>query len=230
LYLLTASSLLPTLVLAPRPGETILDLAAAPGGKAMQMAAAMDNRGTLSVVEPVKGRFFRLKANLSRYGVTCARAYRLDGAQVWHKTGERFDRVLLDAPCSSEARFREAEPDTYRYWSPNKIRAMQRKQLRLLYSGIRSLKPGGTLVYCTCSFAPEENEVVVSRMLSHFGPALEVETVDLSLDHVQRGLVRWNDHALDPRLSRALRVLPATPMEGSFICRLRKHGSLEFKG
>jgi 16S rRNA (cytosine1407-C5)-methyltransferase len=151
----------------------------------------------------------------------------MDGAQVWRKTGERFDRVLLDAPCSSEAQFRAAEPETFRFWGLKKIAAMQRKQLTLLYSAVRSLRPGGVLVYSTCSFAPEENEAVVSRLLAKVPGALAVEPIDLPLTRVQPGLREWRGARFHADLGQALRILPDDLMEGFFVCKLRKLGSLE---
>jgi 16S rRNA (cytosine1407-C5)-methyltransferase len=110
--------MLAPLALAPRPGETVLDLAAAPGGKTLQLAALMQNSGRLSAVEAVKGRFFRLRANLERGGVTNARTFLMDGRAVGRKCPEMFDRVLLDAPCSSEARFSRLDPRSWAHWSP----------------------------------------------------------------------------------------------------------------
>lgn len=227
IYIQSPASMVPALLLGARPGETVLDLAAAPGGKTLQLAADMENHGTLSAVEAVKGRFFRLKANLERGGVTCARTYLMDGAAVWRKTGERFDRVLLDAPCSSEARFRSDDPVTFRYWSPKKVKAMQRKQLTLLYSAIRSLRPGGELVYSTCSFAPEENEAVVSRLLAGFADALAVEPIAVPAPLVQSGLSEWQGERFHADLSKAVRILPDGFMGGFFVCKLRKLRALE---
>jgi 16S rRNA (cytosine1407-C5)-methyltransferase len=227
IYVQNPSSMVPPVILGAQPGDTVLDLAAAPGGKALQIAADMANRGTLSAVEAVRARFFRLKANLDRAGVTCARVYLMDGALVWRKTGERFDRVLLDAPCSSEARFRLEEPDSFRFWSPKKIKTMQRKQLTLLHSAVRSLKPGGILVYSTCSFAPEENEAVVSRLLAKLPHALAVEPIALPIAHVQPGLIEWQGERFHADLSKAMRILPDGLMEGFFVCKLRKLRRLE---
>jgi 16S rRNA (cytosine1407-C5)-methyltransferase len=227
IYIQNPASMLPAMLLGARPGEMVLDLAAAPGGKTLQLAAQMQNRGTLSAVEAVRGRFFRLKANLERGGVTCTRVYLMDGAAVWRKTGERFDRVLLDAPCSSEARFRADDPSTFRFWSLKKVKAMQRKQLTLLDSAIRSLKPGGELVYSTCSFAPEENEAVVSRLLARFTDALAVEPIAVPMALVQSGLTEWQGERFHADLSKAVRILPDVVMEGFFVCKLRKLRTLE---
>ena len=103
LYSQNLSSQLAPLILDPQPGEEVLDLCAAPGGKTLQMACMMCDRGRIAAVEKVKARFFKLKANLKSQQVTCVQTYLSDGAGVWRKTPERFERVLLDAPCSSES-------------------------------------------------------------------------------------------------------------------------------
>ena len=222
IYLQNLSSMIPPLVLNPQSGERILDLAAAPGGKALQMAGMMANRGKISAVESVRGRFFRLRANLENHGAILVQTYLKDGIKVWRSCPEQFDRVLLDAACSAEGRFNVNEPSSYGYWSTKKIREMQRKQKRLLFSAVQCLKPGGTLVYSTCTFAPEENEVVVDSVLKRFGEALCLEELGKPPVAVQEGLICWRNRGLHPDLQRAWRILPDGIMEGFFACRLRK--------
>ena len=222
IYIQNLSSLLPVLLLDPQPGETILDLAAAPGGKTLHLVARMQNQGRVSAVEVIRARYYRLCENLRRGQAQIVRTYLTDGRTVGAKTPERFDRVLLDAPCSSEARFRAGCPDTWRYWSLRKIREQARKQHGLLRSALRALRPGGTLVYCTCSFAPEENELIVDGQLKHDPGRLEVLPVPLPIHHVQPGLTEWRGRSLSPELQQARRVLPQPALEAFFLCRLRK--------
>ena len=222
LYIQNASSMVPPLLLDPQPDEWILDLAAAPGSKTIQIAEMMGNEGRISAVESVRGRFFRLRDNLKKHGVANVQTYLKDGARVWRQCPEQFDRVLLDAPCSSEGQFRADAPQTWAYWSEKKIAEMNRKQRKLLYSAVQCLKPGGTLVYSTCTFAPEENEAVVDRALGQFGDALDVEDIELSFDNAEPGLAQWRGKAFDGRLRRARRIVPQGAMEGFFVCRLRK--------
>ena len=222
LFVLNASSLVPPLALAPRPGEAVLDLCAAPGGKTLQLACALEGRGALSAVDSVRARFFRLKRNLRAQGADFVRTFLKDGAGVWRSCPEAFDRVLVDAPCTSEARFRAADPDTWAYWSERKIAEMARKQKRLLFSGIQCLAPGGVLVYSTCTFAPEENEAVVGALLESTGDALELEPLELPFENAAGGLPEWNGRPFHPALAGAARILPADGMEGFFVCRLRK--------
>lgn len=227
IYIQNLSSMIPPLVLDPRPGEEVLDLAAAPGGKTLHMAALMENSGRIGAVEAVRNRFFRLRDNLKRGGADIVQTYLKDGSKVWRQCPERFDRVLLDAPCSGEGLFQIDQPQSFAYWSPKKIAEMVRKQRRLLYSAIQSLKPGGVLVYSTCTFAPEENEGVVDHALTQFGEALEVADIELQFDAMEPGLTAWKERAFDPRLRAARRILPDGIMEGFFVCKLYKKSSTQ---
>lgn len=220
-YLQNLASMLPPLLLDPQPGEEVLDLCAAPGSKTTQIAALMGNRGRLAAVERSRSRFFKLHAVCRQLGAEVA-TYLTDGRGIGRKTPARFDRVLVDAPCSSEGRFRLEAPDSYAYWSPKKVRDMARLQKRLLLSGLQSLKPGGVLVYSTCTYAPEENEAVLDEVLRRAEGAVEIEAVDLPLPAVAPGLEQWQGRSFDARVSRGLRVLPGAQLEGFFLARLRK--------
>jgi len=224
IYIQNPSSMVPPLVLAPQVGERILDLGAAPGSKTLQLAELMGNQGSIWAVESVRGRFFRLRDNLARHGAENVQTHLADGTRFWRKHGEQFDRVLLDAPCSSEGRFRADAPKTWRYWSQKKIREASRKQQRLAYAAVQCLKPGGVLVYSTCTFAPEENEAIISRLLRQFASALTIEDIALPFANVASGLRQWRGKAFAAQVQRAKRILPAGGMEGFFVCRLRKTG------
>jgi len=222
IYIQNLSSIFAAQVLGVQPGEEVLDLAAAPGGKTLVLAAAMENRGRIAAVEAVKSRFFKLKNNIELHGATLVDCYLKDGRQVGYKVPERFDRVLLDAPCSSESRFYTKDPDSYRYWSEKKVKEMQRKQKKLLRSALMALKPGGTLVYSTCSYSPEENEVVVDKALKKMDGRLQVLPVSLPFDNFQSGLTAWAKKHFDPQLQNSVRILPSETMEGFFLCLLKK--------
>lgn len=226
LYIQDLASVLIATVVNARPGEEILDLAAAPGGKTLVMAAAMNNTGRIAAVESVKQRFFQLKHTVALYGATNVDCYLKDGRQVGRQVPQRFDKVLLDAPCSSESRFSIHQPETFRFWSEKKIADMQRKQKQLLHSAINAVKPGGTVVYSTCSYAPEENECVVDRQLHYWNKerngTLRVVPVQLPIDNLQPGMLRWRCKTLDSQLKYAQRILPTTTMKGFFICALKK--------
>ncbi len=150
------------------------------------------------------------------------RAFHQDGTRVWRYRPEHFDRVLLDAPCSTEGRFSTDAPETVAYWSPRKIKEMAHKQRRLFYAAVQCLRPGGVLVYSTCTFAPEENEAVLDKTLRRFGEALRLEPIDLDLENTQPPLTGWRSKAFRHDLSPARRILPTPTMEGFFVAKLRK--------
>ena len=229
-YVQNASSQLPPHLLAPEPGERVLDLCAAPGSKTGQLAAMMQDRGEIIAVEKVRGRFYKLKANLEAQGATCVTAWLGDGARVWQSETEAFDRVLLDVPCSTEGRFLASDPETTRYWSKRKINEMRSKQRRLLFSGLMALRPGGTLVYSTCTFAPEENEATLAKALKTFGDKIEITDAGLPetgplAEATVPGLAEWNGRAFPEAVRNARRVLPDGLLEGFFVARILKHES-----
>ncbi len=226
-YVQNASSQVPVHVLAPRPGERVLDLCAAPGSKTGQIAALMGDAGEIVAVEKVRDRFFRLRANVAGQGATCVRPRLGSGTAVAHTDPEAFDRVLLDAPCSTEGRFQAGVPATTAYWSPRKIKEMRAKQGRLLYAAVQALRVGGTLVYSTCTFAPEENEGALAKMLKTFGDRVEVVPTG-GLDgvpNVRAGLAEWDGRAFPDQVRHARRVLPDGRFEAFFVARIAKHAS-----
>ena len=224
LWIQNPSSMIPPLVLDAKPGEEVLDLAAAPGSKTLQLAAT---GARVTAVEKVRGRFYRLKANLAAQGAGEVETRLADGTRYWRRSEEFFDAVLVDTPCSSEGRFRVDDPESFQYWSPRKIKEMSRVQKRLLFSAVRALRPGGRLVYSTCTFAPEENEAVVAKILRRFAGILEVEEVDLPIRNLQSGMAEWGGRSYPEELSAARRVLPDGLFEAFFICRLRKTAPCE---
>ena len=228
LYVQNLSSQLPPHLLGPRPGERVLDLCAAPGSKTGQLAALMENEGEVVAVEKVRGRYARLRSNVLAQGATLVRPVLGSGAATWHHEPEAFDRVLLDAPCTTEGRFRDDDAETTRYWSRRKIKEMRGAQRSLLFSAVQCLRPGGRLVYSTCTFAPEENEGVVAKALRTFGDRIEVVDAGLpsALDpNVQPGLASWNGRAFPDAVGCARRILPDGRFEAFFVAALTKHAS-----
>ena len=220
IYIQNASSMVPVNELNPQPGENVLDLTAAPGSKTTQIAALMNNDGYVAAVESVRNRYFKLRANLERHGVTCVRTIHKDGMKVWRYRPEYFDRVLLDSPCSSEGRFRVGEPETTQYWSERKIAEMHRKQFRLLQSAIRCVKVGGTVVYSTCSFAPEENELIVTRIKKRSGSFIEEIPLSIQCPNYTNPMTEWRDKTLTCKEGR--RIVPDRLMDGFFVAKFIK--------
>lgn len=226
IYVQGMASQLPVRVLEPRDGERLLDLAAAPGSKTLQLAA-LAPEADIAAVEIVRKRKFRLEDNLERNGAANVKVFLQDGTKVWRYRPEHFDHILLDAPCSSEGRFRFDEPQSYAFWSRSKTKEMVRAQRRLLFSAVHALAPGGTLVYSTCSLAPEENEGIVAHALETFGHCLELEPVVFDAPERMDALLDWGKGPVDPRVAATCRLLPSERMEGFFVARFRKTASSE---
>lgn len=223
LYVQSLSSQLPVHILDPQPGEEVLDLAAAPGSKTLQLAVRVPG-AQIAAVEVVKKRMYKLKDNLKMHGADGVRVYLQDGTKVWRYRPDHFDRVLIDAPCSSEGRFQADDPDSMAYWSPRKVKEMVRKQRRLLFSALRAVRPGGVVVYSTCALSPEENEGVIQSQLDAFEGQVTIEPIAWPPDLPERipALTSWKKTEFDPGMAGCLRILPSERMEGFFVCRLRR--------
>lgn len=227
-YLQEPSAMAVVELLDPQPGERIIDLAAAPGGKATQIAARLQGQGLLIANDLHSQRAWDLVKNLERWGarnvmVTNEPPHRL--ADHW---GAFFDRVLLDAPCSGEGMFRrslEARLD----WSPEIVRACAARQSGLLPQAARLVRPGGRLVYSTCTFAPEENEAVISRFLREH-PEFEFVDVKTSVSF-ERAHPEWLGIEADlPNWQGIYRLFPHQGYpEGHFIAVLRRRSGGEWR-
>ena len=185
LYVQNLSSQLAPAALGNLAGLQVLDPAAAPGGKTLDLLQRVGPSGHVAAVEPVRSRFFALNRNVDAArgwaGVerpTC-RLFNADGRQVGRKTPGRFDRVMLDAPCSSEARIDPADAATLGFWSPAKVRECVRKQRALLASAGKTVAPGGLIAYCTCTINRAENEDIVERFLGRADGRFLPESVTL---------------------------------------------------
>ena len=227
LYVQGLSSMLPPLILDPQPGETVLDITAAPGSKTTQMAALMRNQGKIIANDNNKPRFFKLMANVKLQQATCVECTMHHGETLWRRWSEAFDRVLVDAPCSAEGRFHTSDPKTYHFWKPQKVHEMMRKQKRLLYAAIHLLKPGGTLVYATCTFAPEENEAMVSCVLEKFHDTVVCVPSGVPVANTLHGLLSWEGRRFLPDTRNAVRIMPTATMEGFFLAKMVKRPTLD---
>lgn len=224
IYVQSLASMVPPLVLEPKSGEKVLDLTAAPGSKTSQMAALMKNEGELVGNDNDQVRFQKLDHNLRLLGVTCATLKRSDGWKLTDTYKSYFDRVLLDAPCTAEARIILAEPRTYSFLKEKNIKEHAFVQRKLLFAAWEMLKPGGTLVYSTCTFAPEENEVQIARFVNDLKNDVEVLPIDLP--QLARGPIvkEWRGEKTGLLVQKTVRILPNKDIEGFYIAKLRKKG------
>ncbi len=221
LYVQQASTGVAAPALGPRPGERVLDLCSAPGGKTTHLADLMEERGCLVASEISESRIRGLLGNVYRLGHTGIFTVAADGRGF--PEGALFDRVLVDAPCSGEGTLRRSgrAPDPSASFRSH----VTRTQSRLLERAVGLTRPGGTILYVTCTFAPEENEAIVDDALERL--PVELESLDLPIPHAP-GLTAFDGRSYDPRLEGAARIYPHhLDSGGLFLARLRRLGGGE---
>lgn len=219
-YIQEASSMLPVMALFGsdkiKPDGMLLDAAAAPGSKSTQIAALMNNQGMLVANEFSSSRLKVLSANLQRCGVTNVAMTHFDAKVFGQWLPETFDAILLDAPCSGEGTVRK-DDDALRNWSIESIDEIATVQQGLLESAFHALKPGGVLVYSTCTLSQQENQVVCQSLLDKFGDALSVDSLADLFPNAKRVCTSEGYLHVWPQIFDT---------EGFFVARLRKHHSV----
>ncbi len=219
-YIQGVPSMTVTRVLDPQPGEIVMDLAAAPGGKTTHVAQLMRNEGIVVAIEQDRLRLGSLKSNVYRCGVTNAIILRGDARKV-RQLGIVPDRILLDAPCSGEGLI-PIDPSRKTSKKMPDIRFCATVEDELLDAAVDVLAPGGTMVYATCSIAPEENEYIVDAILGRH-PEMRVASIDQEFG--SPGYTNPYGIEMNNSLSLARRFLPHRHgTEGFFICKLVKEG------
>ena len=209
-YVQEASAMVPAMVLNARPGEVVLDLCAAPGGKSTRIAAGMRNLGVLVSNDPEPARAKVLAGNLERMGAANALVVNALPERLAARWPEAFDAILVDAPCSGEGMFRRDE-NARAEWTPAAPEGCAARQAGILDRAAEMLRPGGRLVYSTCTFNRAENEGSVERFLARH-PDFAPE--DFSLP------------GLGPSKNGMVRVFPHRVRgDGHFVCRLRRSGT-----
>lgn len=222
LYIQSLSSMIPPLVLDSKKDEIILDLTAAPGSKTTQIAAFMENTGKVLANDTSRPRLYRLEANLKLQGVTNTTTSQLPGQVLWQKFPEYFDKTLVDAPCSMEGRFFTEDPKSFQDWTPKKVKDLASRQCFLLRSAISATKPGGIIVYSTCTISPEENEGVIDWILEKEKENIEIEDMSIKGLEFLPGITSFSNKKYNPEVQKTLRILPDGNMEGFFVAKIRK--------
>lgn len=220
-YIQSLSSMLVPIVLSPENGDRILDLCAAPGAKTTQIAS-LAPKAEIIAVEKIRTRYYKLLASLKSQGVNIERILLIDGIWVRKKFPEYFDKILADVPCSTEGRFLVSNPNTFKYWKQRKVKEMVHKQKKLLHSAFLALKVGGTLVYSTCTFSPEENEGVIDWFIRKFKYKVELIPIDIPLKNAVQGLTSFDGKGFSKELKLTKRIIPNGLMEGFYIAKIKK--------
>ena len=210
IYLQSLSSMIPPLLLGARPGENVLDMAAAPGGKTTQIAALTGNQAMVTACEMNKIRAERLRYNVQRQGATRVTVMNIDSRNLDDLFS--FDRILLDAPCSGSGTVQLGSPRSKGQFSREFLSRTTKQQEALLHKALRLLRPGCEMIYSTCSVLAQENEEIVSRVLRKTG-ALIVPLELAAFDSVPR---------LPVSIPGTLCVAPDELHEGFFVAKIRR--------
>ena len=212
-----ASSLLPVLVLNPKPDEIILDLCAAPGAKTTQMAQMMKNQGIIFANEPKRKRIAILKGNLQRCAVLNAVLTNFDG-RLFTKTGLKFDKILIDAPCSGSGTF-ISNPSILLSLEEGLIKKLVHLQKTILASAFSCLRKGGMIVYSTCSLDPRENEEVIDWAIKKL--PLKIEEIKIKGINFHPGILGYQEKTFSSEIRKCARIYPFDyQTEGFFVCKL----------
>ena len=207
-----------TLLLDPQPGERVLDLCAAPGNKTAQIATALNGNGTVIARELEIGRFPALRHAIERLGLLNVATSPGDGSAPDFLAGVigSFDAVLADVPCTSEGTSRKSRR-VLRRCGPRSSNRMSGVQTRLLRAAVAACRPGGRVVYATCTYAPEENEAVVDAVLREASGSVKVRPARLEGLTCSPGLTAWEGQEFVPELTGALRIWPHQNDTGGFF-------------
>lgn len=231
-YIQEPSAMAVAELLDPQPGERILDLCAAPGGKTTQIAGRMNQQGLLvsNEIHPARARI--LSQNVERMGIANCVVTNEDSRSLLSHFPEFFHKIVVDAPCSGEGMFRKDE-QARQEWSPDNVKLCAARQMEILDNAAQMLKEGGRLVYSTCTFSPEENEGSIQAFLSRH-PEFFVETREVpeGFEHFGKGRPEWAEkqecgaeRSPNQELSHTFRIWPhRTEGEGHYLACLRKHG------
>ena len=211
-YIQEPSAMSVAAIADPQPGEVILDLCAAPGGKSTQLAGRMNGEGLLVCNEIVPNRARILSQNIERMGIRHAVVLNHSPQELAKRFPLFFDRIIVDAPCSGEGMFHKEEA-ALQEWSPENVQHCAERQREILSCAVSMLRPGGVLVYSTCTFAPQEDEEMIAWLL-------ETEQ-ELSISPIDTQALGISD----ADISGCARIYPHRQRgEGHFIAKLVKQG------
>lgn len=212
IYLQSLSSMLPPIILAPKEGEDILDMTAAPGGKTTQICAITNNKANITACEMNNIRIEKLKYNVQKQGATSVSILQEDSRRL--NDYFAFDRILLDAPCSGSGTIYLDDERTYKGFSEKLLVKTTKSQVTLLKKALKILKPGHEMVYSTCSILQEENEEIVNKA----SKGMNVEIVPINFNGIEKV------PKLPCKIKGALCVAPTQYYEGFFVVKIKKDG------
>ncbi|MFC1731409.1 NOL1/NOP2/sun family putative RNA methylase [candidate division KSB1 bacterium] len=217
IYVQEAASMIPPIILDPKPGEKILDMCASPGSKTTQISQMMENKGILIANDISSDRLAALGINVQRCGLKNVVITKSLGYHI-KETG--FDKILVDAPCSGTGTIRKSLK-TLRMWNPTLGKRLGGAQKKLLQHAFNILNKGGTIVYSTCTMEPDEDEAVIDWFLDKNKDArLEEIKIDLKRSPP---ILEFNGKKFNPEISKCLRIWPQdNDSEGFFVAKIKK--------
>ncbi|HIQ29890.1 MAG TPA: RsmB/NOP family class I SAM-dependent RNA methyltransferase [Candidatus Caldiarchaeum subterraneum] len=221
-YMQGPVSMLVAEVLDVKHGDRVLDLCAAPGSKSTQIGQYLENSGALVANDISYERIKALSSNLQRCGVVNVIITLKDGRMFGRRYPDTFDKVLVDAPCSSLGII-SRDWSIAKRWRGRISERMSRLQLGLITSGFDALKPGGTLVYATCTLHPLENEWVIDQLLERRSGKAKLLEIKIEGIKYSKPIVEWNGDFFHPEVSKCIRIYPyQSGAEGFFISKITK--------
>lgn len=224
-FVQNAASWLPVLALDARAGESVLDVCAAPGGKTSHIASATNNEAHIWANDNSRPRLAKMQANLARLSANIEHFTLFDATMLAKKlSDQQFDKILLDAPCSGEGMMTLGKDKDFATWSVAHIKRLQHLQKRIILQAWQLLAPGGTLVYSTCTMAPEENEAVIDYLLRTAEDA-QIVPIDIKTSNQVAPVKHWNGKTYNVEISKCLRLIPSAETEAFFVCKIKKLGT-----
>lgn len=219
-YVQSLSSMLPSLILEPALNEMILDIASAPGSKTTHIAQLMKNTGIIIANDISIERLKVVAHQIDRLGILNTGITSIDGNRFGAIFPETFDKAIVDAPCSALGIISKAN-EVLNWWNIDEVKRLSNKQQQLLTSAVKSVKPGGIIVYSTCTLTVEENEVVIDSILKKF--PLEIEEIKYKKTEFDEGITFYDGLSFDERLKKTVRIYPfKANTEGFFHSEIKK--------
>lgn len=221
-YIQNAASWLPPILLSPQPGERILDVCAAPGGKTTHIAALSHNKAHITANDNSRARLAKLQSVCAQMHAAIEQFTLFDARMLARKLeGRQFDKIMLDAPCSGEGMMQLDNDKDFSSWSVAQIKRLQQLQKQVIRQAWALLAPGGTLVYSTCTMAPEENEAVIDYALRSL-EGVQIAPITIELPNRVSTVGEWNGKTFAADVSGAMRLIPSREVEAFFVCTLVK--------
>lgn len=228
-YIQNLGSMLPAVILDLKETDKVLDMCAAPGSKTTQMADLMHNKGEIIANDDDYDRIYKMSSVLKQFYVTNTSVHYMNADKLGDQYPDFFDKVLLDAPCSGEGMVYLARPKPLRFWSIKKTKTMAKIQSRLIKAAFKALKPGGLMIYSTCTVSPTENESIVTELLNTEKRAqlqditlIQSKEFEPNKPFIRHALASWNGEEFHPDIKKAIRVVPGKTMMGFFVALIKK--------